>query len=155
MRTALELLKKAGIRAGCSVLFGLDGETRETIDETIQGVAQLIEDQLIYIASPNIATYHPGTVLTEMHQMRDKIDYHSLDIDAHPPYTYFEEAFPGVVSKELTEPDIWYIHEQTEMRWKSARNQNPMEEMPIPTLDPWNYDNEQAIKQLADKFRPK
>jgi radical SAM superfamily enzyme YgiQ (UPF0313 family) len=155
MRTALELLKKAGIRAGCSVLFGLDGETRETIDETIQGVAQLIEDQLIYIASPNIATYHPGTVLTEIHDMRDKIDYHSLDIDAHPPYTYFEEAFPGVVSKELTESDIWYIHEQTEMRWKSARNQNPMEEMPIPTLDPWNYHNEQAIKQLADKFRPK
>lgn len=59
MRTALELLKKAGIRAACSVLFGLDGETRETIDETIQGVAQLIEDDLIYIG-PNIATYHPG-----------------------------------------------------------------------------------------------
>ena len=151
MRTALELLKKAGIRAGCSVLFGLDGETRETIDKTIAGVAQLIEDELIYIASPNIATYHPGTVLTEIHNMRDKIDYHSLDIDAHPPYTYFEEAFPGVVSKELTEEDIWYIHQQTQIRWKDARNQNPMEETPIPTLNDWTYDNYQTIKQLADK----
>jgi radical SAM superfamily enzyme YgiQ (UPF0313 family) len=153
MRKALELLKQSGIRAGCSVLFGLDGETRETIDKTIEGVAQLIEDDLIYIASPNIATYHPGTALTEIHNMRDKIDYHSLDIDAHPPYTYFEEAFPGVVSKELTEEDIWYIHQQTQLRWKDARNQNPMEETPIPTLDNWNFDNLLNLKQLAEKYR--
>jgi radical SAM superfamily enzyme YgiQ (UPF0313 family) len=153
MRNALELLKKAGIRAGCSVLFGLDGETRETIDETIDGVAQLIEDDLIFIASPNIATYHPGTALTKIHNMCDKIDYHSLDIDAHPPYTYFEEAFPGVVSKELTEADIWYIHQQTQLRWQEARNHNPMEETPIPTLDNWTYNNKLILKQLADKSR--
>ncbi|MEZ5673222.1 MAG: hypothetical protein R3E08_12935 [Thiotrichaceae bacterium] len=84
--------------------------------------------------------------------MRDKIDYHSLDIDAHPPYTYFEEAFPGVVSKELTEEDIWYIHQQTKIRWLEARNHNPMEATSIPTLDSWVYDNNLILKKIHDEY---
>ncbi len=132
VRKALALFKQAEIRVGVSVLFGLDGETRETIEETIEQVAQLVQDDLIYIASPNICTYHPGTAITRMHDKENTLDYVSLDIKTDPPYIYFEEAFRGVVSRDLTEDDIWHIHRQTQERWGQKRNVNAMQ----PTLVP-------------------
>ncbi len=128
---ALEVAQEAGIRVGSSVLFGLDGETRETIEETIVGVAQLIDEGLLFIASPNILTYHPGTAITHMHGIHEKLDYHSLDVPNKPPYVYFEEAFPNVVSRRLSEEDIWYIHQQTQKYWGQKRNSNPMAPTPI------------------------
>ena len=125
VRAALELVKKAGIRAGASVLFGLDGETRATIDETVAGVAGLLTDGLLGIASPNILTYHPATAITYEHHMQDKLDYHSLGADITPPYSYFEEAFPQVVSKELSEDDIWYIYRQTRLYWSREVQLDP------------------------------
>jgi radical SAM superfamily enzyme YgiQ (UPF0313 family) len=136
-QTALELLKKVGIRAGVSVLFGLDGETRETIEVTVEAVAQLIQDGLIYIASPNICTYHPITKLTRLHNMESRLDYVTPNVTAGPPYGYFEEAFPGVVSKELSEEDIWYVHFQTRERWGQKRNVNPMQPTVIPAAPAW------------------
>jgi len=125
VRAALELVKKAGIRTGASVLFGLDGETRDTIDETIAGVATLLTDSLLDIASPNILTYHPATAITYEHQMQDKLDYDSLGADIMPPYSYFEEAFPQVVSKALSEDDIWYIYRQTRLHWSREVRLDP------------------------------
>ena len=122
VRTALERIREAGIRAGSSILFGLDNETPETIAETIEEIGQLIDDGLLMLASPNILTYHPATAITRAHRMEDKIDYHSAGIDSRPPYAYFEEAFPGVVSRHLTEQDIWYIHNASRERWKQYRN---------------------------------
>jgi hypothetical protein len=58
--------------------------------------------------------------------MKDKLDYHSIATENRPPYVYFEEAFPAVVSKNLTEDQIWFIHEQTRQRWGVKRNANPM-----------------------------
>ena len=37
---------------------------------------------------------------------------------------YFEEAFPGVISIRLSEDDLWYIHEQTTVRWGVVRHGN-------------------------------
>ena len=125
VRAALELVKEAGIRTGASVLFGLDGETRDTVDETIAGVARLLTDGLLGIASPNILTYHPATAITYEHHMQDKLDYHSLGADITPPYSYFEEAFPQVVSKELSEDDIWYIYRQTRLHWSREVQLDP------------------------------
>ncbi|MBS1245523.1 MAG: hypothetical protein H6R36_178 [Chloroflexi bacterium] len=125
VRAALELVKEAGIRTGASVLFGLDGETRDTIDETIAGVATLLTDGLLDIASPNILTYHPATAITYEHQMQDKLDYDSLGADIMPPYSYFEEAFPQVVSKVLSEDDIWYIYRQTRLHWSREVRLDP------------------------------
>ncbi|MFJ3933879.1 B12-binding domain-containing radical SAM protein [Streptomyces sp. NPDC090029] len=122
VREAVSLVKSHGLRVGTSVLFGLDGETRETIDETIEGVGRLIDERLIDLASPNILTYHPATPITRRHDMHDKLDYHSPHVANRKPYTYFEEAFPGVVSVALTEVDIWHIHEETGRRWGSIRN---------------------------------
>jgi hypothetical protein len=126
VRRALGLAREAGIRVGSSVLFGLEGETPETISETIIKVEELLAEDLLSIASPNILTYHPNTQITRMHQMEEKLDYHSVNIDNRPPYSYFEEAFPAVVSNLLTEEVIWNIHKQTQELWGKKRNQNPM-----------------------------
>jgi radical SAM superfamily enzyme YgiQ (UPF0313 family) len=125
VREAAALVKAAGLRVGTSVLFGLDGETRASIDETIAGVSSLIADELIDLASPNILTYHPATPITRIHGMTDKLDYHSPQVDNRKPYIYFEEAFPGVVSIELSEDDLWYIHTETDRRWGTTRNDSP------------------------------
>jgi radical SAM superfamily enzyme YgiQ (UPF0313 family) len=126
VRRALGMARSAGIRVGSSVLFGLEGETQETIMETIDKVEELLAEDLLSIASPNILTYHPNTEITHLHHMEDKLDYVSPNIDNRPPYVFFEEAFPAVISKNLSEQDIWYIHEQTKLRWGTKRNSNPM-----------------------------
>ena len=126
VRRALGLARQAGIQVGSSVLFGLEGETLETISETISKVEELLAEDLLLIASPNILTYHPNTEITRLHQMEEKLDYHSVNIDNRPPYSYFEEAFPSVVSKHLTEEIIWDIHKRTQESWGKKRNQNPM-----------------------------
>ncbi|PID55382.1 MAG: B12-binding domain-containing radical SAM protein [Micrococcales bacterium] len=122
VREALALVKDEGLRVGTSVLFGLEGETRASIDETIDGVHDLIDDGLIDLASPNILTYHPATPITRQHGMAERLDYHSPNLDNRKPYIYFEEAFPGVVSQTLSEDDLWYIHTQTDLRWGTTRN---------------------------------
>ncbi|MBI5294809.1 MAG: radical SAM protein [Chloroflexi bacterium] len=126
VRIALGMAYMAGISIGSSVLFGLDGETNETIEETICKVEELLVEDLLSIASPNILTYHPNTEITALHGMKDKLDYHSIATSNRPPYVYFEEAFPAVVSRNLTEDQIWFIHEQTRQRWGTKRNTNPM-----------------------------
>src|SRR5262249_43660327 len=132
VRRALSLVRQASIRVGSSVLFGLDGETQETIEETIEKVEGLLADGLLLIANPNILTYHPNTEVTHLHQMEAKLDYHSVNINNRPPYSYFEEAFPAVVSKHLTEERIWYIHEKTKLLWGNQRNLNPMPLLELP-----------------------
>ena len=122
VRTALQRVRRAGIRAGSSLLFGLEGETRHSIDETIEEVGRLIDEGLLMLASPNILTYHPATPLTRKHAMADRLDYHSLDLASKPPYSYFEEAFPGVVSCLLSEQDVWHIHNAAARRWGTTRN---------------------------------
>lgn len=117
----LRLIKEAGIRAGTSVLFGLDGETPQTIEQTIAGVEALIDADLIYMASPNLLTYHPNTEIARLHGRQDTLDYHSANFDTRPPYTFFEEAFPEVVSITLTEEYIWLIHQETKRRWGKKR----------------------------------
>lgn len=126
IRNALMIIREANIRVGSSVLFGLDGETRETIEVTIEGVGEFIEEGLLYLASPNILTYHPATMITRQHGKEDHLDYHTLDVPNQPPYIYFEEAFPGVVSRELNQDDIWYIHRLTKERWGHGRYTEPM-----------------------------
>ncbi|MER8062365.1 MULTISPECIES: radical SAM protein [unclassified Streptomyces] len=120
VREALSTIRDHGIRVGSSVLFGLDGENRDSIEETIEEIGRLIDDGLLVMASPNILTYHPGTAITAAHG-QDRLDYHSRK-DNRPPYTYFEEAYPEVVSRLLDEDDIWFIHEASAKRWGSTRN---------------------------------
>lgn len=121
-REALQLVQDAGIRCGSSILFGLDGETRQTIDETIEEIGSLLDAGLLQLASPNVMTYHPAADITTRHGMGDKLDYHSTGVVNYPPYTFFEEAYPGVVSRLLSEDDIWYIHDRAKDRWGARRH---------------------------------
>ena len=134
VRVVLGFSRHAGIRVGSSILFGLEGETRETIEETIEKIEELLAEDLLTIASPNILTYHPNTEITRLHQKEKELDYHSPNIANRPPYTYFEEAFPAVVSKNLSEEQIWHIHEQTQARWGKKRNLNLMAPISLPAL---------------------
>ncbi|QUQ65338.1 B12-binding domain-containing radical SAM protein [Kutzneria sp. CA-103260] len=129
VRGALERMRQAGIRVGTSILFGLDGETRATIEHTIDGIGRLIDDGLIVVASPNVLTYHPGTPIARAHGKAD-LDYHTL-LDNREPFTHFEEAYPGVVSDLLTEDDIWFIHETAAARWGSVRNRDEADHHPV------------------------
>ncbi|RPF35115.1 radical SAM protein [Streptomyces sp. TLI_185] len=122
VRRALGLLRENGIRVGSSVLFGLDGENEDTIGETIEEVGRLIDDGYLMLASPNILTYHPGTEITRRHGMEDQLDYGSQGVEVPPPYSFFEEAYPGVVSRLLTEDHIWRIHRESRVRWGQVRN---------------------------------
>lgn len=45
---------------------------------------------------------------------------------------YFEEAFPGVVSRSLTEEDLWHIHQSARDRWSSHRNDTVMAPVRLP-----------------------
>jgi radical SAM superfamily enzyme YgiQ (UPF0313 family) len=137
VHAALVLVNEVGIRVGASVLFGLDGETRATIDETVQGISRLLAAELLFIASPNILTYHPATAVTLRHYKQDELDYHSLDVEVKPPYSYFEEAFPQVISKELSEDDIWYIYRQTRRHWSREIPLDPYAVHPDSVRDVW------------------
>jgi radical SAM superfamily enzyme YgiQ (UPF0313 family) len=131
VRKALLIVRRAQIKAGTAVLFGLEGETRESIDETIAGVAELIRDDLIDVSSPSILTYHPGTPIARSHGMTNHLDYHSTNLETKAPYIFFEQAFAGVVSKLLTEDDVWHIHRETSRLWGFVRNTTPMV---VPTI---------------------
>lgn len=137
VHAALLVAKEAGIRVGASVLFGLEGETRNTVDETVEAVARLLASGLLCIASPNILTYHPVTEITLAHRVQDELDYHSLGADVKPPYSYFEEAFPQVVSKDLAEEDIWYIYRQTRRHWSREIPLDPFAVHPDSVRDVW------------------
>jgi hypothetical protein len=127
VRLALRRIKDAGITTGSSVLFGLDGETRATIDYTIDAIGALVDEGLLDIVSPNILTYHPEAAITRGHRMEDRLDYHTQGVRNRAPYTFFEEAYPDVVSRLLTEDDIWHIHERAGERWGRYRNAETVE----------------------------
>lgn len=127
----LTMVRSTGIRVGSSVLFGLDGETPETIDYTISGIKKLIDEGLLYVVSPNILTYHPGAKITRLHEMVDKLDYASTELKPKPPYTHFEEAYPGVVSRLLNESTIAQIDKKASEQW-TARNRYKMRATIVP-----------------------
>ena len=59
---AIKWAKKAGVKAYCSFIFGLPGETQETVKETIRFVGRTLPTG----AQFNVAVPYPGTRLYEM-----------------------------------------------------------------------------------------
>ncbi|MBD3203972.1 radical SAM protein [Candidatus Woesearchaeota archaeon] len=64
-KNGINLVKKAGIKVYCSFIFGLPGETKETIEETIN----FLKETLPTSAQFNIAVPYPGT---ELHHTAEK-----------------------------------------------------------------------------------
>lgn len=99
---ALGLFREAEIRVGASLLFGIPGETMETIDNTLDRIKSLLADGKLFLVSPNLCTYHPGTPLTLKDKVIDELDYITpLELDKDSLVS-FEEASPGHLSKVLT-----------------------------------------------------
>ncbi|VVC04646.1 B12 binding domain protein [Candidatus Burarchaeum australiense] len=160
IRQVLQLAKGADIRVGASVLFGLQRETKETIRYTIEEVGKLVDEGLLYVVSPNILTYHPATAITKSDGMEEKLDYISPSVAVSPPYVFFEEAFPGVVSIRLTEADIWDIHKMAGERWKAARNMNPMQDSQLapiqaPSIPRHEFYADDGLKLIDSANYPK
>jgi len=59
---AIKWAKKAGVKVYCSFIFGLPGETQETVKETIRFVGRTLPTG----AQFNVAVPYPGTKLYEM-----------------------------------------------------------------------------------------
>lgn len=59
---AIKMVKDAGIKVNCSFIFGLPGETRDTVNETIKFVKQTLPTG----AQFNVVAPYPGTKLYEI-----------------------------------------------------------------------------------------
>jgi radical SAM superfamily enzyme YgiQ (UPF0313 family) len=99
IKERIMMTRKHGLNVGISLVFGLEGENTETIEQTINEVTKLLEplagsDSRISCISINIATVYPGTKLEESFE-RKKIE--PPDFDKPPtfigyPNDQYEEA---------------------------------------------------------------
>ncbi len=114
---------------GTSVLFGLKGETPETIDHTITRVGELVQEGLIDLVSPNIYTFHPKSNLGASLQRTYGFEPNYTEIvDVKCPFTYFEEANPRNFSPLISHKDLLNIVERTEREWKRV-NKNKVHQL--------------------------
>lgn len=122
------------VNIGTSVLFGLKGETSQTIDYTITQVGRLVQEGIIDLVSPNIYTFHPKV----SHGVSP--NYTEI-VDVTFPFTYFEEANPRNFSPLISHNDLLNIVGRTKTEWKSI-NKNKVVQSEI---------NGSYDKQIEDK----
>jgi radical SAM superfamily enzyme YgiQ (UPF0313 family) len=99
VRERIIMTRKHGLNVGISLVFGLEGENTETVEQTINEVKKLLEpvagsDSRVDCISINIATTYPGTKLEESFK-RKKAEIPNFDEPprfAGYPYNQFEEA---------------------------------------------------------------
>jgi radical SAM superfamily enzyme YgiQ (UPF0313 family) len=106
---ALELFQEAELRVGASLLFGIPGETYTTIDNTINRTKTLLAENKLYLVSPNLCSYHPGTQLTKTDCVINNLDYVNIPKVEDSLMTFFEEASEGHLSKTLNREMVEYI----------------------------------------------
>jgi radical SAM superfamily enzyme YgiQ (UPF0313 family)/ligand-binding sensor protein len=99
MKKGIRRTREKGLNVGISLVFGLEGESTKTVEETIIEVTKLLQpvpasDSRVTGVSINIATIYPGTKLEERLR-RENAEMPDFD---HPPkfigypYNQFEEA---------------------------------------------------------------
>ncbi len=76
---SIKMIKDAGLKAYCSFIFGLPGENRATVKETIEFIKRTLPTGLEF----NIATPYPGTKLyniaLEKGWITEQIDFRSMN----------------------------------------------------------------------------
>jgi len=122
--------------------FGMPGETKETINNTINKVRTLIEDGKLYLVSPNLCTYHPSTALTRLHKKIDTLNYITIP-EIQEPYDFFEEAVPNHLCKLLTIDTIEHIKTNVEKKW-NVLNEN--------TTDMSQVNSSNIVDSEEDKY---
>ena len=88
IRSSIELLHKHGIALGVSLLYGLPGETSESIRRTIEFTAEAVGKGAIKLVSESALAYHPGTVLGK--DLQD--GFHRTPPNKGYPFDRFEEG---------------------------------------------------------------
>jgi radical SAM superfamily enzyme YgiQ (UPF0313 family) len=125
VREALHRVKRAGIRVGTSTIFGLPGETSQTIEVTIAGIAELISKGLVDFASANLLTYHPAAEITREDEVEPIFD--EIPRETDPSLHYFEEAAAGgQLSRHLQPTWVPSIVTALADQWGSAWIGYPM-----------------------------
>lgn len=109
---------------GTSVLFGLRGETSETIDCTIDRVRDLMDRGLIDFASPNVYTFHPRSPLGREFERKYGFepDYTVIP-EVDRVFRHFEEASPRNSSPLVSDSNLLRIVERTENEWEKINHQ--------------------------------
>ena len=125
--SALDLFNESKIRIGASLLFGIPGETYKTINTTIKRTKIFINKRKLFLISPNLCTYHPGTLLTQKDKMISKLDYITIPKENDSLMSFFEEASPKHLSKVLNRKMIEYIREQIQVNIPNL-NSNTIED---------------------------
>ncbi len=95
-KNAINWTYKAGIKMHCSFIFGLPGETKETIDETFRFIRKTLPMSVEF----NIATPYPGTRLLDYCVERGYIE---KDINWHNLYQDLVHFRTGDIPNEYLE----------------------------------------------------
>ncbi|MFA6417216.1 MAG: B12-binding domain-containing radical SAM protein [Patescibacteria group bacterium] len=119
IRHGVANLEANGLKLGTSLLFGLQGETKDSINTTLDFVSAIDKFGLLSCVSMSIYSFHPGTPLT-LGSKIGKAMHKLLRFDQEPPnqgepWDSFEEGqwfHPAWVTAE----GIEYIYQQAQTR---------------------------------------
>lgn len=127
IRRGVANLTANGIQIGTSLLFGLRGETEDSINTTLDFVAALDKLSSLSCVSMSLYSYHPNTPLT-LGTKEGKLMHSLLHFDQEPPnkgkpWNLFEEG-QWFHPSWLTVERVAYIYQQAQalVRSKLVRN---------------------------------
>lgn len=107
-------LEAVGMSLGVSLLFGLEGETEDSIKRTLDFVAEKVTTGLISCVSMSLLSFHPNTPLTlnskEGIEIQSKLKFDSIPPYSGEPWTSFEEG-RWFHPKNLTLEKVSFIKE--------------------------------------------
>lgn len=105
MIKAFQLIEEVGVEPACSLMIGLPGETRETVEETINFINSI--PQILY-TNFSIANPYPGTELFEWATAGDKgIKLLINDFSEYRRYDYSPISVNGLSPEELVQLQKW------------------------------------------------
>lgn len=114
IKEVVRLVKKAGIGVHCAFLIGLPGETRETVEETVNLSRELKLNSLVFA----IATPYPGTKFYEMAEKKGWIEVSDWT-------KYDGNLFPVIHTDGLTNKEIKEAFEYAKSIYAVKRLKNP------------------------------
>ena len=101
VRDAFKWTKKAGIETRASFIFGLPGETKKTIQQTIDFSLELDADFVIY----NIAIPLPGTKIYDEAKAKNLLLYDGLEL-----YERADGAHPLIKLSDVTSEELVQLY---------------------------------------------
>lgn len=85
---SLHVLKALNITIGVSVLYGLMGEKRKTLESTREFIRYWVDEGVIILVSESIYSYHPGSIYSK----KERYLYDRVPPNNEYPFNRFEEG---------------------------------------------------------------